>query len=162
MVSDDHLSSRQLSSSARNSMLNPMVIDESQENTKPKHTGYAHGELNKHETFTHQLLNKDITCHSQYTVNVGSEIVNEIERSTENVSGNQQCVFSQPHSNVNTLPIRSEPSVRDTNRSDDDILWLKLAADKLQIDKDFYVGLCYVVPDDSSRQSINTSNIFDR
>ncbi|KAL4225210.1 hypothetical protein ACF0H5_015901 [Mactra antiquata] len=109
MVSDDHLSSRQLSSSAGNSMLNSMVIDESHENTNPKHTGYAHGELNKHETFTHQLLNKDVTCHSQYTVNVGSEIVNEIERTTENVSGNQQCVFSQPHSNVNTSPIRSEP-----------------------------------------------------
>ncbi|KAL4237714.1 hypothetical protein ACF0H5_002428 [Mactra antiquata] len=117
MVSDDHLSSRQLSSGAGNSMLNSMVIDESHENTNPKHTGYAKGELNKHETFSHQLLNKDITCHSQYTANVGSEIVNEIERSTENVSGNQQCVFSQLHSNVNTSPIRSEPSVRDTNIS---------------------------------------------
>ena len=27
---------------------------------------------------------------------------------------------------------------------------------------DLYVGLCYVIPDDSSRQSLADTNIFDR
>ena len=46
--------------------------------------------------------------------------------------------------------------------SQDDIIWVKIAASKLSIDKDFYVGLCYVLPDDSSRQSLTDNNIFDR
>ena len=44
----------------------------------------------------------------------------------------------------------------------DDILWLKLSADKLKIDKDLYIGLCYVLSDDSTRQSMVDDNIFDR
>lgn len=44
----------------------------------------------------------------------------------------------------------------------DDIIWVKIAASKLNIDKDVMVGLCYVLPDDSSRQSVVENCIFDR
>ena len=47
-------------------------------------------------------------------------------------------------------------------KSADDIIWLKIARDKMQIDKNLYIGLCYVLPDDSSRQTIIEDNIFDR
>ena len=47
-------------------------------------------------------------------------------------------------------------------RSDDDILWLKISRDKLSIAKDLYIGLCYVLPEDSSRQTIIEDNVFDR
>ena len=47
-------------------------------------------------------------------------------------------------------------------KSADDILWLKLVKDTLHIDKNVYVGLCYVLPEDSSRQNIIDDNIFDR
>ena len=32
----------------------------------------------------------------------------------------------------------------------------------MAMDSDLYVCLCYVTPDDSSRQSLNETNIFDR
>jgi hypothetical protein len=47
-------------------------------------------------------------------------------------------------------------------KSKDDILWVKLSSEILNISKDIYVGLCYVLPDDSSRQSLVEDNIFDR
>ena len=46
--------------------------------------------------------------------------------------------------------------------SQDDILWMKISKSVLSSNKDLYICLCYVVPDDSSRQSLNESNIFDR
>ena len=46
--------------------------------------------------------------------------------------------------------------------SQDDILWVKISKSVLSSNKDLYNCLCYVVPDDSSRQSLNESNIFDR
>jgi hypothetical protein len=44
----------------------------------------------------------------------------------------------------------------------DDILWVKLSSEVLNISKDIYVGLCYILLDDSSRQSLVEDNVFDR
>ena len=41
-------------------------------------------------------------------------------------------------------------------------LWIKLSKNVIFSDKDLYVCLCYVTPDDSSRQSMVETNIFDR
>ena len=46
--------------------------------------------------------------------------------------------------------------------SQDDIIWIKISSDKLDIKRNIYIGLCYVLPDDSSRQSVVENNIFDR
>ena len=46
--------------------------------------------------------------------------------------------------------------------SEDDFLWIKISKSVLFSEKDLYVCLCYVTPDDSSRQSMVESNIFDR
>ena len=46
--------------------------------------------------------------------------------------------------------------------SEDDFLWIKLSKTVILSDKDLYVCLCYITPDDSSRQSMVESNVFDR
>ena len=46
--------------------------------------------------------------------------------------------------------------------SEDDFLWIKLSKTVILSDKDLYVCLCYISPDDSSRQSMVESNVFDR
>ena len=46
--------------------------------------------------------------------------------------------------------------------SKDDILWIKICKSVLGIDTDLYICLCYVIPDESSRQALNESNVFDR
>ena len=46
--------------------------------------------------------------------------------------------------------------------SKDDILWVKICKSVLGIDTDLYICLCYVIPDESSRQALNESNFFDR
>ena len=45
--------------------------------------------------------------------------------------------------------------------SADDIIWVKLDKKVLSLNSDLYVCLCYVIPDDSSRQSLVETNIFD-
>lgn len=46
--------------------------------------------------------------------------------------------------------------------SADDIVWIKINKYILSLEQDLYICLCYVTPDDSSRQSIIETNIFDR
>ena len=62
------------------------------------------------------------------------------------------------------LYIRSKYVTRDTlvYISQDDIIWVKFNKALFSVSNDLYVGLCYVIPDDSSRQSLVDSNIFDR
>ena len=62
------------------------------------------------------------------------------------------------------LYIRSKYVTRDTlvYTSQDDIIWVKFDNALFAMSTDLYVGLCYVVPDDSSRQSLIDTNIFDR
>lgn len=47
-------------------------------------------------------------------------------------------------------------------QSDDDILWLKISGSKINLVHDLYLGLCYVIPELSSRQSIVDTSTFDR
>ena len=47
-------------------------------------------------------------------------------------------------------------------KSGDDIIWVKLDKTILSLNSDLYICLCYVTPDDSSRQSLIETNIFDR
>ena len=47
-------------------------------------------------------------------------------------------------------------------KSQDDILWVKIAKSVLSSTNDLYICLCYVIPDDSSRQALTETNIFDR
>ncbi|MCG8048238.1 MAG: reverse transcriptase family protein [Candidatus Thiodiazotropha endolucinida] len=60
--------------------------------------------------------------------------------------------------------IRDKYVTKDTlvYSSDDDILWVKISNSVLSLQDDLYICLCYVTPDDSSRQSMVESNIFDR
>ena len=60
--------------------------------------------------------------------------------------------------------IRSKYVTKDTlvYTSQDDIIWVKFDKALFAMSTDLYVGLCYVVPDDSSRQSLIDTNIFDR
>jgi hypothetical protein len=46
--------------------------------------------------------------------------------------------------------------------SQDNIIWIQISGNKLSIDKDIFIGLCYVIPDNSIRQSTIDDNIFDR
>ena len=47
-------------------------------------------------------------------------------------------------------------------KSEDDIVWVKLNKSVISLNEDLYICLCYVTPDDSSRQTLVESNIFDR
>ena len=40
-------------------------------------------------------------------------------------------------------------------------MWIKIDKSKLALENDLYICLCYVTPDESSRQSLNETNIFD-
>ena len=46
--------------------------------------------------------------------------------------------------------------------SHDDILWVVISSSVLSLNNDLNICLCYVVPDESSRQAIIETNIFDR
>ena len=46
--------------------------------------------------------------------------------------------------------------------SQDDILWVKISKSVLCSNNDLYICLCYVKPDESSRQALTETNIFDR
>ena len=46
--------------------------------------------------------------------------------------------------------------------SDDDIIWVKIEGKRLSFSSDLYICLIYVLPDDSSRQAMVETNIFDR
>ena len=60
------------------------------------------------------------------------------------------------------LYISSEYVTRDMliNTSKDDILWVNICKTVLGLDTDLYICLCYVIPDESSRQALNESNIL--
>ena len=47
-------------------------------------------------------------------------------------------------------------------KSQDDILWIKITKSVLNTTNDLYICLCYVIPDESSRQALTENNIFDR
>ena len=42
------------------------------------------------------------------------------------------------------------------------MLWVKIGKSVLSLNEDLYICLCYVTPDESSRQSLIETNIFDR
>ena len=62
------------------------------------------------------------------------------------------------------LYIRNKYVSKDTLvfTSHDDILWVKISSSVLSLNTDLYICLCYVVPDESSRQAMIETNIFDR
>ena len=45
---------------------------------------------------------------------------------------------------------------------EEDFLWVKISKATLSTENDLYICLCYIIPEDSSRQSMNESNVFDR
>ena len=61
------------------------------------------------------------------------------------------------------LYIRSKYVTRDTlvYTSQDDIVSVKSDKALFSMSNDLYVGICYVIPDDSSRQSLVDTNMFD-
>ena len=46
--------------------------------------------------------------------------------------------------------------------SQDDIIWIKIDKSLCCSENNLLIGLCYVIPDGSSRQSMSETNIFDR
>lgn len=47
-------------------------------------------------------------------------------------------------------------------KDEQDFLWVKICKSILFVDEDLYVCLCYIIHEESSRQSMNDSNVFDR
>jgi hypothetical protein len=47
-------------------------------------------------------------------------------------------------------------------QSDDDIVCIKISGNLLSLQNDLYVCLCYAVPENSSRQSMIETSMFDR
>ena len=45
---------------------------------------------------------------------------------------------------------------------DEDFLWVKISKSILSSENDLYICLCYFIPENSSRQSMTESNVFDR
>lgn len=46
--------------------------------------------------------------------------------------------------------------------SEDDILWLKISGSKVNLQNDLFIGLTYIIPELSSRQSMVDTSTFDR
>ena len=47
-------------------------------------------------------------------------------------------------------------------KQNDDIIWLKLKSDFLKLEYDIYMCLYYILPVNSSRQTFNDTDTFDR
>ena len=65
---------------------------------------------------------------------------------------------------ISSIYLRHEYVSNDTliYSDHDDIVWIKIDKTLCSLDNDLFIGLCYVVPDNSSRQSMIETNIFDR
>ena len=79
-----------------------------------------------------------------------------------NRSNNKE--FSKRSSGGIIVYIRNEYACENTCVfcSEDDIICVKLSASKLTTSLDLFFCLCYVVPDNSSRQSLIDTHTFDR
>lgn len=108
-------------------------------------------------------MSHDIVLLTETWTNEFSEIyVNEFEAFALHRKENKRK--SKRNSGGIILYIRDKFVSADTLvcTSHDDFLWIKISKTVLAMDSDLYVCLCYVTPDDSSRQSLNETNIFDR
>ena len=81
-------------------------------------------------------------------------ILNRVEKKQKSKRNSGRVILYLRNSfvNANTLVYTSK----------DDILWIKIDKSKLALENDLYICLCYVTPDESSRQSLNETIIFDR
>ena len=61
-----------------------------------------------------------------------------------------------------SIYIRDKYVTKDTlvYTSEDDILWIKISKSVLSLQDDLFICLCYVTPDDSSRQSLIETNVL--
>ena len=43
-----------------------------------------------------------------------------------------------------------------------DFLWVKISKTTMSAENDLYICICYIIPEESSRQSMIESNVYDR
>ena len=75
---------------------------------------------------------------------------------SENKKGSKRC------SGGIIVYVRNKYVPKDTLvfTSQDDIIWIKIYKTLCCSEKDLLIGLCYVIPDESSRQKMSETNIF--
>lgn len=117
----------------------------------------------KTEEFQNIFNSNDIVLLTETWTNNFSDIyVNNFEsyvlHRNENKKGSKRC------SGGIIVYIRNKYVSKDTLvfTSQDDILWIKIDKSLCFSECDSLIGLCYVIPDESSRQSMTETNIFDR
>ena len=76
----------------------------------------------------------------------------------ENKKGSKRC------SGGIIVYVRNKYVSKDTLvlTSQNDIIWIKIDKTLCCSERELLIGLCYVIPDESSRQSMTETNIFDR
>ena len=117
----------------------------------------------KSAEFQHIFDSHDVILFTECWTNQFSEItVNNFEAFVLNRQENKRN--SKRNSGGIILYIRNKYVSNDTLvfTSHDDILWVKISSSVLSLNNDLYICLCYVVPDESSRQALIETNIFDR
>ena len=99
------------------------------------------------ETWTNDLSNIDVN-------NFESFVLNRKDRKKK----------SKRNSGGIILYLRNKFISKDTlvMLDEEDFLWVKISKATLSTENDLYICLCYIIPEDSSRQSMNESNVFDR
>ena len=99
------------------------------------------------ETWTNELSNIDVSNFQAFVLNR-----NENKKSSKRSSGGIILYLRHEYVSNDTLIYTDH----------DDIVWIKIDKTLCSLDNDLFIGLCYVVPDNSSRQSMMETNIFDR
>ena len=99
------------------------------------------------ETWTNDFSDIDVINFHSFVLNR-----NENKKSSKRSSGGIILYIRNRYVSKDTLIYTSQ----------DDIIWIKTKKSLCSPDNDLFVGLCYMVPDDSSRQSMVETNIFDR
>ena len=77
---------------------------------------------------------------------------NEIKKGSKRCSGGIIVYIRNKYVSKDTLVFTSQ----------DDIIWIKIDKSLCCSENNLLIGLCYVIPDGSSRQSMSETNIFDR
>ena len=99
------------------------------------------------ETWTNEFSDIDVNNFHSYVLNR-----NENKKTSKRSSGGIILYIRNKYVSKDSLIYTDQ----------DDIVWIKIDKILCSLENDLFVGLCYVVPDDSSRQSMIETNIFDR
>lgn len=97
------------------------------------------------ETWTNQYSDIEVNNFEAYVLNR-----KEIKQNSKRNSGGLILYIRNTYVSNDTLVYTSI----------DDIIWVKIDKFLLSLSSDLYIALCYVTPDDSSRQSMLETNVL--